>query len=91
MRSVPEGVLLLDNGGCLLLANPRAEEMLRPLAEYADARRILQLGDTTLEALLTSPTLGEWHTVTAGRRLFEAIASPVESGPLTAGCWCCAR
>ncbi len=46
MRSVPEGVLLLDNVGCVLLANPRAEEMLARLADYADERRLLQLGGT---------------------------------------------
>ena len=34
MHSVPEGVLLLDNLGGVLLANPRAEQMLALLAEY---------------------------------------------------------
>ncbi len=85
MRSVPEGVLLLDNVGCVLLTNPRAEEMLGQLAEYADERQILQLGGTALENLLTSPPVGQWHTLQAGRQIFEAIASPVESGPATGG------
>ncbi len=38
MRSVPEGVLLLDNLGWVLLANPRAEEMLGRLAKYGESR-----------------------------------------------------
>ena len=85
MRSVPEGVLLLDNLGWILLANPRAEEMLRRLAQYSEGRRLLQLGDMALEALLTSPPLGQWHTAQAGRQIFELIANPVESGPVPAG------
>ncbi len=88
MRSVPEGVLLLDNLGSVLLTNPRAEEMLGLLAAYdggyADERRILQLGDTVLGNLLTSPPLGQWHTLHAGRQIFELIASPVETGPVPA-------
>ncbi|MFN8469502.1 MAG: hypothetical protein U0X20_28365 [Caldilineaceae bacterium] len=52
MRSVPEGVLLLDNMGCVLLANHWAEEMLALLAAYdggdVNQQRLLLLGDTPL-------------------------------------------
>ncbi len=46
MRSVPEGVLLLDNQGCIVLANPQAEKLLALLAEYDtayDDRQLLQV------------------------------------------------
>ena len=85
MRSVPEGVLLLDNLRHVLLANPRAEEMLARLAEYDAGQQLRQLGGTPLDDLLTSPPLGRWHTVQEGRRLFELAVRPVEAGPLPAG------
>jgi PAS domain S-box-containing protein len=89
MHSVPEGVLLLNTFGGVVLANPRAEEMLAVLAGYdggeADEQRLRQLGGTALEALLTSPPLGQWHMVQAGRQIFELIARPLEAGPVPAG------
>ena len=85
MRSVPEGVLLLDNMLCTLLANPRAEQILQLLADYDEDGRLIHLGGKAVETLLTSPALGRWHMVEAGRQIFEAIASPVESGPVPAG------
>ncbi len=89
MRSVPEGVLLLDNGSKVLLANPRAEAMLALLAAYDEEWRLAGLGDIALDALLTSPPAGQWHTVRVGQKVYEVIARPVESGPVP-GCWCCA-
>ena len=89
MRSVPEGVLLLDTHCRVLLTNPRAEQMLARLAAYealhGAEQRLARLGDTAVEALLTSPPVGQWHTLEAGRQIFELIARPVESGPVAAG------
>ncbi len=85
MRSVPEGVLLLDNKMSTLVADPRAEQALALLAEYDEDQRLRQLGGMAIDALLTSPPLGQWHTLQAGRQVFDLIASPVESGPVPAG------
>ncbi|MFN8464050.1 MAG: PAS domain S-box protein [Caldilineaceae bacterium] len=93
MRSVPEGVLLLDNRGSIALANPQAEKLLALLAEYGteqdkaydDDRILLKLGGTVVEALLTSPPEGQWHTIRAGRQIFELLARPLEGGPVPAG------
>ncbi len=89
MRSVPEGVLLLNHLGCVLLANPRAEQMLALLAEYAaeyaEQQRLVRLGGTTLAALLTAPPTGQWHSLQVGKRYYEIIARPLESGPLAGG------
>ena len=43
------------------------------------------LATLPVEALLTSPPVGQWHTLEAGRQIFELIARPVESGPVPAG------
>jgi two-component system, cell cycle sensor histidine kinase and response regulator CckA len=85
MRSVPEGVLLLDNLGGVLLANPRAQQMLALLGEYGEQQRLVRLGVTALEAFLTSPPTGQWHTLQVGQGYFELLARALESGPVPAG------
>ena len=85
MRSVPEGVLLLDNLGRLLLANPHAEQLLALLAAYDEERRLVQLGDRALASLLTPPPTGQWHVLPAGTKYYEVVAYPVASGPVPAG------
>ena len=89
MRSVPEGVLLLNKSCCVLLANPRAQEMLAVLAEYAtddlEEQRVLKLGGKALESLLTSPPRGQWHTLQVGHKYYELVAHCLESGPLPGG------
>jgi two-component system, cell cycle sensor histidine kinase and response regulator CckA len=77
--SVPEGVLLLNAGGEIVLTNPIAEQFLEILAPGRNEARLSQLGDRSLSELLTSPPKGLWHDIIAGRHHFEAIARPVEN------------
>jgi PAS domain S-box-containing protein len=88
MRSVPEGVLLLDIQGRVLLANRRAEELLSVLCtpeQLEGERQLTQLGDRLLDELLTSPPVGQWHRAKVGRRSFELLARPLEGGPVPGG------
>ncbi len=89
MRSVPEGIFLLDANCCVLLANPLAETYLaRHLATPAvltGSQPLTQLGDVPLARLLTSPTQGPWHTINAPGHIFEGIAWPLTSGPALPG------
>ncbi len=85
IRSVPEGVLLLDIDGRVVQANPQGEAMLSQLAQLAAGSAVDRLGDRLLAELLTSPPMGEWHLVRQGGRSYEAAARPVESGPVPAG------
>jgi PAS domain S-box-containing protein len=80
MDSVPEGVLLLDASGRVLLANPVAERHLAALAEASIGERLAHLGERPLAELLTSPPKGLWHEVRAGAQVFEVIARPVADG-----------
>jgi two-component system, cell cycle sensor histidine kinase and response regulator CckA len=83
--TVPEGVLLLDAAGVIVLANPIAEEFLEVLAPDRPANRLVQLGDRSLAQLLTSPPKGLWHDIAAGSRYFEALARPVENSAHNSG------
>jgi len=80
--TVPEGVLLLDTDGRVMLANPVAKRDLAVLAEAKVGDTLTHLGDRSLAELLTSPlTKGLWHEVTMDDRVFEVIARPMENGP----------
>jgi signal transduction histidine kinase/ActR/RegA family two-component response regulator len=80
--TVPEGVLLLDAAGQVILANPVAERNLAVLADAQVGDVLTRLGDRPLAELLTSPlTKGLWHEVKADGRTFEIIARPVEGAP----------
>ncbi len=85
MDTVPEGVLLLDVEGQILLANPMAEKNLTVLANASVGDTLTHLSDRPLEELLTSPPQGLWHDVTAQEQHFQIIARPMEVGPAPGG------
>jgi len=83
--TVPEGVLLLDPNGRVILANPLGKKNLAALADAQVGDTLTRLGDRSLVELLTSPPKGLWHEVTipgsAGdrpERSFEVIARPLD-------------
>ena len=78
--TVPEGVLLLDADGQVILVNPVAEKDLVALAGARVGDTLTHLGDRPLVELLTSPPKGLWHEVATDDRIFELIARPVETG-----------
>ncbi|MCJ7551330.1 MAG: PAS domain S-box protein, partial [Anaerolineae bacterium] len=80
--TVPEGVLVLDARGHVILANPVAEGHLAVLADVKVGDPVTRLGERPLAELLTSPpTKGLWHEVTADNRTFEIMARPMANGP----------
>ncbi len=85
MASVPEGVLLLDAEGRVVLANPVGREVLDLLAGARVDESIDHLGDRSLSELLTSPPQGRWHEIQSDHRIFEAIAKPLALGPQPGG------
>ncbi len=85
MASVPEGVLLLDAEGCVVLANPVAQGDLDFLADARVGEIVDHLGDCSLSELLTSPPKGRWHEIQSDHRIFEAIAKPLVVGPQPEG------
>ncbi|MFC1975366.1 response regulator [Chloroflexota bacterium] len=84
--TVPEGVLLLDADGCVVLANPVAKKDLFVLAAAEVGNILTHLGNRSLAELLASPPIGLWHEVATDNRRFETIARSIETGP-TPGGW----
>jgi two-component system cell cycle sensor histidine kinase/response regulator CckA len=85
MDTVPEGVILLDTDGQVILANPLGEKDLIALANAEVGSILTHLGDHPLAKLLASPPKGLWHEVAADDRNFQIIARPIENGPTPAG------
>ncbi|MCP4536325.1 MAG: PAS domain S-box protein [Chloroflexi bacterium] len=84
--TVPEGVLLLDAGGRIVLVNPVAEKDLAALASVRVGDTLTHLGGQPLIELLTSPPKGLWHDMTIDDQDFQVIARSIETGP-TLGGW----
>jgi two-component system cell cycle sensor histidine kinase/response regulator CckA len=85
MDTVPEGVILLNNAGQVLLANPLGEIGLDTLAGASAGDTLTHLGDHPLAELLTSPQKGLWHEVETGKLAFQITARPIEDGPRSVG------
>lgn len=86
--TVPEGVILLDTDGRVVLANPLGEKDLVALAGAKVGDTLTHLGDHPLAELLTSSPKGMWHEVEtdgSSRQVFEVFARPLEEGPETEG------
>lgn len=78
MQTVPEGIVLLDTNGQILLANKVGSDDLILFANAKVGETITHLGDKALNELLTSPpTQGLWHEVKADNRVFEVISRPI--------------
>jgi len=85
MRSVPDGVLLLDADLRLLQANPAGQDYLALLDGVRVGDLLTRLGNRPLDELLTSPPEGNWHEIRTGQRIFETLARPLAAGPTPAG------
>ncbi|NOZ48570.1 MAG: PAS domain S-box protein [Chloroflexi bacterium] len=77
MDAMPAGILVVDDRGCVVMANPVAEKFLRALAGNGVGDVITHLGDRPLDELLTSPSRDRWHEVKLNDRIFEVVARPL--------------
>ncbi|MBK7917254.1 MAG: response regulator [Chloroflexi bacterium] len=75
--TVPEGVLLLDEFGRVILANPVGEKDLAILGGIQLGETLTHVGERPLAHFLTPPPRGQWHELTAGSRAFKLIARPI--------------
>ena len=77
IHAVPEGVLLLDSLGCLLMTNPAGQELLHYLKGDGLEAPLTELGGMPLADLLRPPARGIWHEIWHGERIFEAAARSI--------------
>lgn len=80
MNSVPEGVLLLDGEGCVILANPIAQQELETLLGIEIGGVLTHMGEKSLQELLDSPPQGLWHEISIKDRIFEVVTRPTALG-----------
>ncbi|MCA9968817.1 MAG: PAS domain S-box protein [Anaerolineales bacterium] len=85
IQTVPEGVLLLNRDGRILIANPRAEAYLALLSGARIGGVLTHLGERELAAFQTSPPPGQWHVEEVNGRTFHILARAVEAGPANQG------
>ncbi len=81
LSAIPEGVLVLDAGGNIMLSNEAAQRLLPLLAgpEWA-SRPLTHLGEYPIAVLRKSPAgLGGWHEIRVRERVFEVRLQPVVS------------
>ncbi len=77
LDTVPEGVLLLDESGRVLLANPVATQTLAMLAQQDDQQCITHLAGRPLAAFTAPAALGAWHELEVEQRFFQAMVRPL--------------
>lgn len=80
MQAAPQGVLLLNGNGQVLMANRVGTRDLSILAGAKVGDAIEHLGDQSLKDLFTTPPTGPWYEAHAGNRTFEIIARPISNG-----------
>jgi PAS domain S-box-containing protein len=89
VENLPEGVLLLDAQGRILLANPAGREVLTLLTDADVGDVLTYLGGRPLADLLGPPPEGEacHEMVPEGspHRVFEVMTQPMETGPQAGG------
>ena len=84
MRSLPEGVLLLNAEGRIVLTNPAGREYLALLTDAGVGDVLTHLGERSFKELLGPPPEGEiCHEVVledSPHQAFEVIAQPLGTG-----------
>lgn len=89
LDSAQDGIVLLDSGYRVELANPAAQEYLAVLADGMNGQPVTKLAGQPLAKLIEPPPDGmSGHVLTVGkeRRIFETAVHPLQTGT-EAGGW----
>ncbi len=84
VENLPEGILLLDSDGRILLTNPAAEAMLPVLTDARAGDVLTALADCPLTHLLARRNGETWHEVTVPDRpprVFRVASRPISGVP----------
>ncbi len=83
--TVPEGMLLLDRDGHVVLANPAGENDLDILANVDIGDTLTHLGDVPIQQIFNTPSQDPWRQIGTGSQIFEVIARPFDTGVQSEG------
>ncbi|MEJ2570011.1 MAG: substrate-binding domain-containing protein [Anaerolineales bacterium] len=83
--TVPEGVLLLDQNGHVILANPAGKNDLGTLANAQLGDTLTHLGDVSIQQIFDAPSQNPWQQIGIGNQIFEVIARPLDTGVQSEG------
>lgn len=81
MDTVPEGLLLINNEGRILSANPTAKNNLAVLTGKPEPDYLTHLGNKPLTELLTKQQTAGWHDIDVEDRHYSIIVRAMEYGP----------
>lgn len=85
MNSVPDGVILLDQDGRVLHANPRAVEYVALLTAEEAGEKITHLAHHPLTELLAKSFHGQGQELRYADHTYLLFAQPVAAGPVPPG------
>jgi len=88
VERLPEGVLLLDADGRVVLANPVGHDYLALLTDEGVGHVLTHLGARTLQDLLRPPPEGQVHEVVPARsphQVFELTSKAMDTSPMAGG------
>lgn len=77
MQTAPQGLLLIDATGQVIMINPMGERDLINLADARPGGVISDFGGQPLTSFLQASSEGPWHEVQANGHIYEIIARPV--------------
>ncbi len=83
--TVPEGVLLLDQTGNVILANPAGKNDLKTLANAQLGDTLTHLGDVSIRQIFNAPSQDPWQQIGIENQSYEVIARPLDTGVQSEG------
>ena len=81
MDTMPAGVLLVESGGDIVMANPAGQRDLAELAHAEVGGRLTSLAGVPLAVLLGAPPSGQRHELQINGRTLEVVARPIAGDP----------
>jgi len=85
IKSVLEGLVLLDTDSTILAANPAGQDCLSALTDSRRGETLTHLARRPIAELLTPPTGGIWHKLRVDDQDFQVVAWPIEGDPAPGG------
>lgn len=85
--TVPQGVVLVNSAGEVLLSNPAGKESLAVLADWAPGMALRMPAGQPLHTILQAPDGARWHELRAKDRIYEVVARPMVEVQATMTAW----